>query len=83
MSKLDKLIESLRNNPKDVRFEDACRIAELIGFDRKGGKGAHYAYHRPGEPAGLNFQNRNGQIAPYQARQLLEMVDKYWDSGDE
>jgi hypothetical protein len=82
MSKRDKLIDGLRNNPKDVRFEDACRIAELLGFTWGGGKGAHRAYHRPGEPALLNFQNWNGRIKPYQARQLIEMVDKYWNCND-
>lgn len=25
----------------------------------------------------LNFQNRNGHIAPYQAKQLIEMMEKY------
>ena len=25
----------------------------------------------------LNFQNRNRYIPPYQARQLIEMLDKY------
>lgn len=25
----------------------------------------------------LNFQNRNGYIPPYQARQLIGMLDKY------
>jgi len=32
---------------------------------------------RSGEPAGLNFQNRNGLIPPYQARQLIAMMDKF------
>jgi hypothetical protein len=27
----------------------------------------------------LNFQNRNGKIAPYQARQLIAMIEKYGD----
>jgi hypothetical protein len=25
----------------------------------------------------LNFQTRNGRIPPYQARQLIEMLNKY------
>jgi hypothetical protein len=83
MSKRDKLIDGLRRNPKDVRFEDACRIAEMIGFTWKGGKGAHRAYQRPGEQTGLNFQNRKGRVVPYQALQLLAMVDIYWNCDDE
>ena len=82
MSKRDKLIDDLRNSVKNVRFEDACKIAGMIGFTYAGGKGSHRTYQRPGETSGLNFQNRDGFIKPYQARQLLEMVNKYWDCQD-
>ena len=77
MTKKEKLIASLRNNPKAVRFEDACTIAEWLGFIHKGGKGSHCAYSKKDELNILNFQNRNGYIPPYQARQLIEMVAKY------
>lgn len=77
MTKKEKLIASLRNNPKAVRFEQACTIAEWLGFMHKGGKGSHCAFSKKGEQLILNFQNRNGYVAPYQARQLIEMVDKY------
>ena len=31
---------------------------------------------------GLNFQNRNGFVPPYQARQLIEMIVKYQGSAE-
>ena len=77
MTKREKLIASILNNPRDVRFEDACRVAEWLGFIGGTSKGSHHAYSRPGEPMGLNFQNRNGKILPYQGRQLVEMIGKY------
>jgi hypothetical protein len=78
MSQRDKLIASIRANPKDVRFDDACKVAEDLGFVHKsGGTGSHRSYSRTGEPTGLNFQNRQGKIAAYQARQLIDMIDKY------
>lgn len=40
---------------------------------------SHKAYSRTGEPVGLNFQNREGYIKPYQARQLIDMLDRYGD----
>jgi hypothetical protein len=79
MSSRAKLIAQIRNNPKDVRFEDACKVAKELGFVCKGGAGSHHAYSRSGEPTGLNFQNHKGKIPPYQARQLIEMIDKYED----
>jgi hypothetical protein len=77
MTRREKLLAAIRNNPKGVRFADACRAAEAIGFVRAGGKGSHVVYARAGEPTILNFQDRYGDIPPYQARQLIEMLDKY------
>lgn len=77
MTKKDKQIESLRRNLSAVRFDDACKIAERLGFSRQGGKGSHKTYGRIDEPMLLNFQNRDGYILAYQAKQLLEMVNKY------
>ncbi|MBI4193477.1 MAG: type II toxin-antitoxin system HicA family toxin [Betaproteobacteria bacterium] len=77
MTRREKLLAAIRNNAKNVRFEDACKVAELVGFVRTGGKGSHTVYARKGEPTILNFQNRNGYVPPYQARQLIAMMDKY------
>jgi hypothetical protein len=80
MSQRAKLIQALRANPKDFRFDDACKLAEWLGFKgKKQGATSHRVFARPGEETALNFQNRNGKIPPYQARQLLKMVDKYED----
>ncbi|HEY8335085.1 MAG TPA: hypothetical protein VIQ05_14935 [Tardiphaga sp.] len=78
MATREKLIASIRSNAKTVRYADACKVAEWLGFTAKGQKGDHNAYARSGEPELLNFQNRNGLIKPYQARQLQAMIDKYW-----
>lgn len=77
MTKRAKRLAAIRNNPKNVRFADACKAAEAIGFVRAGGKGSHTVYAKPGEPVILNFQDRGGYIPPYQARQLIEMMDKH------
>ena len=79
MTRRDKLLAAIRANPKGVRFADACKAAGTIGFIRAGGKGSHTVYAKAGEPTILNFQNRSGYIPPYQARQLIEMLNKYGD----
>jgi len=83
MAKRDKLLDSIRANPKAVRFENACKVAERLGFIHKGGQGSHRAFGRPSEPELLNFQNRGGYIPPYQARQLVRMIDKYGEQNGE
>jgi hypothetical protein len=72
-----KLLAAIQANPRNVRFDDACRAARLLGFTHEGGKGSHRVFKRKGEPAQLNFQNRDGYVPPYQARQLVRMIEKY------
>ncbi len=81
MTKRDKLLAAIVANPRSVRFADACKAAEQLGFGHKGGKGSHRAFARPGEPDLLVFQDRNGFIPPYQARQLAKMIEKH--GGDD
>jgi hypothetical protein len=83
VSQRGKVIARIRNNPRDVGFDDACKIAGWLGFTGSGGKGSHSAYSRPGEATGLNFQNRRGKIPTYQAKQLIVMIDRYWTEGEE
>jgi hypothetical protein len=83
VARWDKLISSIRNNPKGVRFSDACKVAELLGFTAKGGKGSHNVFAKPGEITQLNFQNRKGKIPPYQARQLIAMIEAYYEPQNE
>ncbi len=77
MNRKIKRAAAIAANPKQVRFDHACAAAEALGFTHKGGKGAHRAYVKDDEPTGLNFQNRKGLIPPYQARQLIAMIEKY------
>lgn len=77
MNSKAKLLQAILRNPYQVRFADACKAAALLGFVHRGGKGSHRAFARADEPVGLNFQNRDGFVPPYQARQLVEMIRKY------
>lgn len=45
MSKREKLIERMKNNPKDVPFEDIDSLLIYYGFTRQGTK--HYFYTHP------------------------------------
>jgi hypothetical protein len=78
LSQREKLLQSILDNPKNVRFVDACKAAELIGYEAKAQKGSHNAYVKSGELEGLNFQNRNGNIVPYQGKQLQRKIEEYF-----
>ena len=80
MAQDEKLFASIRANPKAVRFADACRAARLSGFVHDGGKGSHRVFKRKGETTQVNFQDREGFVPPYQARQLVRMIEKYGEA---
>jgi len=69
----DKLLAGSRN----VRFEDACRLAEGFGFRLDRTRGSHHIFRHP-MGLMLNFQpDRHGQAKPYQLRQLLDLVEEH------
>jgi hypothetical protein len=72
-----KLLEELKKNPSNIRFNRLCRIAEAFGFRFRGGKGSHRIYVREGIEELLNFQNVNGKGKPYQVKQFIKIIEKY------
>lgn len=77
-----KLLSKILTHPAQVRFNDACKVAELLGFVMKGGAGSHCTFAKADEPMLLNFQNRNSYIPNYQARQLALMINKYGEDDE-
>ncbi len=76
MSKVEKLFDKIRNNPRNVRFNDICKLAETFGFEYKGGRGSHKLYMKKSVNEMLNFQNVNGMAKPYQVRQFLKIIEE-------
>ena len=77
MTRREKLIENLRNNPAGIRFPELCTAAEQLGFVKRGGRGSHVVYAKGGVDEILTFQNRKGMAKPYQVKQLLAVIEKY------
>jgi hypothetical protein len=77
MNKQQRIFDELRMNPKNVRFERLCAIAEAFGFRMRGGKGSHRIYARDGVKELLNFRNVKGTAKPYQVKQFIKLIEKY------
>ena len=77
MTRRQKLIEKIQNNPAGVRFQEICRLAEQLGFTKRGGKGSHIVYEKDGVEEILTFQNRKGMAKPYQVKQRLAAIGNY------
>ncbi len=61
----------------NVRFTDAQRLAEALGFELDRVRGSHHIYRHAAGGQRLNLQARGGQAKPYQLRQLLELVERH------
>jgi len=44
MSRKDKLIDAIKNNPKNVRFQDLKKILESIGYTAVNNGGSHFVF---------------------------------------
>ena len=75
MSKQDKLLQKIRNNPKNVRFETIQKI--LLSYDftetAPGGGSSHYTYHRGIYRITVPKNNPVNQIY---IKQAIKIIDK-------
>lgn len=56
----DRRLRRARQNPKNVSFNDLCRIYEDHGFTvRSGGRGSHFIATLPNSPIRRTFPRRN------------------------
>jgi predicted RNA binding protein YcfA (HicA-like mRNA interferase family) len=63
---------------RNVRFEDALRLAEAFGFAVRRVRGSHHILLHPDLQQGLNLQpGADGKAKPYQLRQLADLVERH------
>ncbi|MCG8335759.1 MAG: toxin HicA [Proteobacteria bacterium] len=77
MKNIPDLLKTLRNNPKDVKFKDLCKICDhFFGEPRQSGS-SHRVYKTPwqGDPR-VNIQNSKGKAKAYQVKQVLKAIER-------
>ncbi len=72
-----KLLAKVVAGKRNVRFDDACKLAEAFGFRLDRVSGSHHIFVHKGLPELVNLQNVKGKAKPYQIQQLLAIVEKY------
>lgn len=71
MPSVDKIVEQMRANPRDVRFADALKVCEhYFGSPRIHGSHHLFATSWQGEPR-INLQASGSKAKAYQVRQIL------------
>ena len=72
---IQAITDQMRDNPKEVRFSDLCRVCEsYFGENRKSGSHRIYKTPWPGDPR-INIQNDKGKAKTYQVRQVIKAID--------
>jgi predicted RNA binding protein YcfA (HicA-like mRNA interferase family) len=78
LSRLEKLIEKARKNPKNFKFSELRRLCELIGMVERNSGGSHVVYKRSNPPRHtIPIQDDNGMAKSYQVKQLLQFIDDH------
>lgn len=79
MGRREKLFITIRNNPKNVRFEDVDRLLVWAGFECRQPKGgsSHFVYRKAGCPL-LTVPYRKPLLACYVKKALL-YIEEYGD----
>ena len=75
---VDEMLAEMRNNPKGVRFADACKVAtHYFGQPRQNGT-SHKVWRMPwpGDPR-INLQaGEGGKAKAYQVRKTVAAIDR-------
>ncbi len=77
MAKIGDLLILIQQNPKDVRFQELCRICDHFFGEPRQKKSSHRVYKTswPGDPR-VNIQNYKGKAKAYQVNQVLLAIEK-------
>ncbi|MCP3895067.1 MAG: toxin HicA [Bacteroides sp.] len=81
MTKSGDILKQMKQNPKNVRFSDLCKVCDQhFGEPRHKGS-SHRVYKTPwiGDPR-INIQNDKGKAKAYQVGQVLKAINKLEES---
>ena len=83
MSKLEKLLQRIINNPKTVRFDELDKLLIRAGFiKRQSGKGSsHYVYRKDGKI--ISIPHHNPYIKQIYVTEAIELLTEYFEDAGE
>lgn len=83
MPQISSLVDSMRRNPKNVRYADLHKVCTYYFGAARNTGGSHAVFRTPwpGDPR-VNIQNARGKAKAYQVRQVLSAVSKLEESNE-
>jgi hypothetical protein len=77
VTKMDHILARMKRNPRDVRFNELCRVCDHFWGEPRQGGSSHRIYKTPwqGDPR-INIQNHKGKAKAYQVKQVLLAIER-------
>ncbi len=77
MSKIDQILEQMRQSPNGIRFADLCWVCDHFFGEARQRKSSHRVYKTPwqGDPRSY-IQNAKGKAKSYQVKQILKAIER-------
>jgi predicted RNA binding protein YcfA (HicA-like mRNA interferase family) len=82
VSKLDKKINRLRENPKNVSSRELKSILHSLGFELRGGKGSHECFKHPRVPEVKITVPKQTPLKKVYVIQALNVINKLMELED-
>ena len=77
MTSITEKLKQFRNNPREVKFSELCKVCDHnFGRPRQAGT-SHRIYKTPwqGDPR-VNIQNAKNKAKAYQVKQVLKAIER-------
>ena len=82
MTKADKILQKMRNNPRDWRITDVQALAERFGIDVRNPRGSHVILSHSGVTEILSVPAHK-PVKQIYIRKLVEMIDAIGGTDDD
>ena len=71
MSSKEKLLKNIKNNPKNVSYDDIKRLLNLYGYELISIRGSHHKFERNGESVIIPYHK---PIKEIYVKQVIERI---------
>lgn len=69
-----KLFKKIKNNPRNIKFDEIKALLKFYGFTLQRQKGSHQIYKK--DNVLVNIQKVKGEIKPYQVKQVILAIEE-------
>ena len=77
MARLKKILAKVLAGSRNIAFSDFVLLVEGFGFHLSRLSGSHHIFVHDDVKELVNLQDVNGQIKPYQVKQLMQLIERY------